>query len=81
MTSMETVLSIIATIISSIALVGVAAGLIIQGQQLKASRIQVMREMHLELMKIGIDNPALAGSLYKDIDVAEFPRATLLIFS
>lgn len=77
---MESILSIIATIISSVALIGVAAGLIMQSQQLKASRIQVAREMHLELMKIGIDNPALAGSLYADIDLAEFPRATLLNF-
>jgi hypothetical protein len=80
MVVMESTLSIIATIISSVALIGVAAGLILQSQQLKASRIQVMREMHLELMKIGIDNPALAGSLYEDIDLAEFPRATLLNF-
>ena len=58
MVSIESILSIIATIISSVALVGVAAGLILQNQQLKTSRIQVMREMHLELMKIGIDSRA-----------------------
>ncbi len=80
MSCMESLLSIIATIISSVALIGVAVGLILQGRQLKASQLQVMREMHLELLKIGIDNPALAGSLYEHIDLSEFSRFTLLNF-
>ena len=80
MTGMESVLSIIATIVSSVALIGVAVGLILQSRQLRANQIQVLREMHLELMKIGIDNPVLAGSIYEDTSPEDFSRATLINF-
>jgi len=77
---MESILSIVATIISSVALVGVAAGLILQNRQLRANQIQIVREMHLELMKIGIDNPALSTSIYEGIPPEEFSRHSLLNF-
>lgn len=53
---MEAILSVIATIVSSAALIGVAVGLIMQARQLKASRLQVAREIHLEIIKAGIEN-------------------------
>jgi hypothetical protein len=75
---MNTTLSIIATIISSIALIGVALGLILQSRQVKANQLQVMREMHLELIKVGIDNPALASSVTADIGEENYSRAGYL---
>ena len=75
---MNATLSIIATIISSIALLGVALGLILQSRQVEANQLQVMREMHLELIKVGIDNPALASSVTTDISEEDYSRAGLL---
>jgi|SRR6185437_1188868 len=77
---MESILSIIATIVSSVALIGVALGLILQNNQLRANRIQVMREMHLELMKIGMENPELTASIYGDTTVKDFPKSSYLNF-
>jgi hypothetical protein len=78
---METILSIIATIVSSIALIAVAVGLILQGRQLSANRIQIMREMHLELMKVGMENPELGASVYEYADVTEFAKMSLINFT
>jgi hypothetical protein len=80
MVGMESTLSIIATIVSSVALIGVIAGLILQNRQVRANQIQVMREMHLELMKIGMDNPKLAASIYDDTSAEDFPRSSFLNF-
>jgi hypothetical protein len=81
MTGMEPVLSIVATIISSVALIGVAVGLILQGRQLKANQIQVMREMHLELMRVGINNPIVSASVYEGTSPEDFPRDSLINLS
>jgi hypothetical protein len=78
MTGMESVLSIVATIISSVALIGVAVGLILQGRQLKANQIQVMRGMHLELMRVGINNPIVSASVYEGISPEDFPKESLI---
>jgi hypothetical protein len=76
---MELTLSVIATITSSVALIGVAIGLIFQGRQLKANQLQVVREMHLELSKMGIENPSLIASVYGDeIDLEDIPKANLI---
>ena len=81
MTGMEPVLSIVATIISSVALIGVAVGLILQGRQLKANQIQVMREMHLELMRVGINNPIVSASVYEGTSPEDFPKDSLINLS
>jgi Family of unknown function (DUF6082) len=75
---MESMLSVIATIISSVALIGIAVGLLLQNRQLRTNKIQVMREMHLELMRIGMENPALSASVYEDTNAADFPKSSLL---
>jgi hypothetical protein len=75
---MITTLSIIATVISSIALIGVAIGVILQARQLRANQLQAMRGLHLEIMKISIDNPALAVSTVKDVDVGDATRGSFL---
>jgi hypothetical protein len=75
---MITTLSIIATVISSVALIGVATGLILQARQLRANQVQAMRELHLEIMRIAIDNPTLAVSIVKDVDVGDATRGSFL---
>lgn len=81
MTGMETILSIIATIISSIALIGVIVSLVLQNQQLKASRVQMMREIHLELTKMAMENPALASSVYGAVTLSDVQKTAFLNFS
>jgi hypothetical protein len=77
---MESTLSIIATIISSFALIGVVVGLLLQNRQLRASHTQVVREMHLELVKMTIENPELATSVYKGSSAKDFAAHTLINF-
>lgn len=72
-------ISIIATIISSIALIGVAAGLILQARQIRISQIQAVRSLHLELIKTGIDNPSLVAALVsEDTDPSESEKIAYL---
>lgn len=79
MTGVETTLSVIATMISSIALIGVAAGLILQSRQLHANRLQVEREIHLEIIKLAIENPALDASIYeREYAEADIPKASYI---
>jgi Family of unknown function (DUF6082) len=77
MAAMESVLSVMATAISCIALIGVAVSLILQTNQLKANRVQIVREMHLELIRIGIENPDLSASVNGSLN---FPEAALFNF-
>jgi hypothetical protein len=81
MVDMEEILSIIATIISSIALIGVAVSLVLQNQQLKASRIQMMRDIHLELTKMAMKNPTLAASVYGAVTLTDVQKTAFLNFS
>ena len=78
MAGMESTLSIIATIISSIALIGVAASLLLQNRQLRASQVQVVREMHLELIRTAIENPEQSGHRISPSGVRNILNATAL---
>jgi hypothetical protein len=63
--------------------IGVAAGLILQSRQLRASHVQVIREMHLELTKMAMENPELVASMYsdvKDMNVDELRKTSFLNF-
>jgi hypothetical protein len=72
-------ISVIATLISSIALVGVAVGLILQARQLRISQIQAVRSLNLELIKVAIDNPTLMPTATgMRIDPSERDRAAFL---
>jgi hypothetical protein len=71
---MQTALSIVATIISSIALIAVAAGLILQSRQLRTSHVQVIREMHLELIKLALENPDIAVQMSPSQNVDDMRR-------
>jgi len=59
-----TVIAIISTLISSIALVGVAVSLVLQGRQLHASQIQASRATQVELIKVSIDNRELTSDIF-----------------
>jgi Family of unknown function (DUF6082) len=72
------VLSVIATLISSVALVGVAVGLLLQARQLRAGQLQAARSLHTELIKIGMENPSIAGAIESDFDPADGPKAAYL---
>lgn len=78
MTGVESILSVIATIISSVALIAVAMSLVLQNRQLRANQIQAVREMHLEVMKMVFDNPTLASSIYQTPYHENFPLTVLL---
>jgi hypothetical protein len=49
----------LSTLISSIALIGVAISLLLQARQLRANQLQIAHTSQLELMKTGLDNPSL----------------------
>jgi Family of unknown function (DUF6082) len=60
------VIAIISTLISSIALVGVAASLLLQARQLRASQVQASRVAQIELIKMAIDNRELISDIFGD---------------
>lgn len=69
-----TVLAIISTLISSIALLGVVVSLLLQARQLRVSQLQASRAAQLELVKMAMDNPKMAGSLYGYNDPETYSR-------
>jgi hypothetical protein len=72
------ILSIIATIISSIALIGVALGLVFQAGQLRASQLQAARSLHVELIKFAIEDPLMVTAIEGDFDPVDAPKAGYL---
>lgn len=54
------IIAVISLVISLVALIGVAAGLLLQARQVKVSQIQTVRAAHLELMKMALENSAIA---------------------
>lgn len=75
---MSMTLSLIAIIISSIALIGVALGLMLQARQLRTDRLQAMRVLQLELIKIGLDNPKLLPYSIRNVESENLPQTTYL---
>ena len=58
------IIAVISTLISSIALVAVAASLLLQARQLRTSQVQVTRTAQQELIKFSLENPnVVAGVL------------------
>lgn len=53
----------LSTLISSIALIGVAVSLYLQGRQLRASQIQITAAGQIELMRLALDYPVAAAPL------------------
>lgn len=71
-------ISIIATLISSVALIGVALGLLLQARQLRASQIQIVRSLHVEFIKMGLDKPFLGAAIESEIDPDDLSNAAYL---
>ena len=59
-------IAVISTLISSIALSGVAASLLLQARQLRASQLQAARAAQFDFIKIQFDKPELASAVFGD---------------
>jgi hypothetical protein len=57
------IIAIISTLISSIALAGVAISLLLQSRQLRISQLQAANSAQLELIKMALDNPSMASEV------------------
>jgi hypothetical protein len=69
-------IAILSTLISSIALLGVAMSLLLQARQLRTSQIQATRAAQIELIKFALDNPAMTDELAGPHDSATFVNDT-----
>jgi Family of unknown function (DUF6082) len=56
-------IGIISTLVSSIALVAVAASLLLQARQLRTNQVQVTRTAQQELIKFSLENPAAVAEV------------------
>jgi hypothetical protein len=59
----DMLISLISVLISSVALLGVAMGLLLQARQLRASRIQAARASQVELLRFAIENPSMVKTI------------------
>jgi Family of unknown function (DUF6082) len=71
-------IALFSILISSVALMGVAVGLILQAQQLRAGRIQASASSQVQLMKFALDNPAAALELMGNGDPEAFAQEVIL---
>jgi hypothetical protein len=55
-------LAVLSTVVSSLALIGVATSLFLQLRQLRASQAQTDRLMQIEIIKLVIDNPEFVAA-------------------
>ena len=60
------IIAIISTLISSIALAGVAASLFLQARQLRVSQLQASRAAHFEYIRLLLDRPELATNIFAE---------------
>jgi hypothetical protein len=75
---MNAIISVLSTLISSVALVGVAVSLLLQARQLRISQLQASRSLQSELIRIAIDNPTIASATASDLSPDEYPKAAFL---
>jgi hypothetical protein len=71
-------IAVVSTLISSIALIGVAIGLLLQARQVRASQLQAHNTAQLELIKLAVENPAIAGELSGATDLDAFLKRVYL---
>jgi hypothetical protein len=60
-TRQRMLIAIVSTLISSVALLGVAISLFLQARQLRASQIQTARASQMELMRSALEHPDLVA--------------------
>jgi hypothetical protein len=73
-----TTIALISALISSTALVGVAVGLILQANQLRASQLQASRAGQAELIRISLENPDMASDALGWTDKEAFIKSNFM---
>lgn len=71
-------IAITSTLISSIALVGIAVSLLLQSRQLRISQLEALRIVQYNLLRMALDNPELIASLVEDRDPESFTKGIFL---
>jgi hypothetical protein len=71
-------IAIISTLVSSVALAGVAVSLLFQSRQLRVAQLQAVRGAQLELMRMALDNPVLAGEIAGVVDPGLLARQVFM---
>jgi|SRR5579875_475258 len=72
------IIALISTLISSIALAGVAISLLLQARQLRTSQLQAARGLQAELIKLGFDNPDLISDTLAVQDINNYLRGSFV---
>jgi uncharacterized protein DUF6082 len=70
-------IALVSTLISSIALVGVAVSLILQNHQLRTSQLEASRVAQSSLIQMALANPAVAAEVFGFQDKEWFTKAAL----
>jgi hypothetical protein len=72
-----TIIALVSTLISSIALVGVAVSLLLQSRQLRTSQLEASRVAQSALIQMTLGNPSLAAEAFGFSDEEWFVKAAL----
>ena len=80
MRDVSILLATISSLASALALVGVAVSLLLQQRQLRANQIQTARMVHLEIVRLAIENPDLPISKSQLDRTPEGVRKTSYIY-
>ena len=75
---MDTTIAVISELISSIALVGVVITLLLESRQLRTSQIQTSRTFHVELIRLGLDYPAVASVIGPEVSSEDYQKYAFL---
>jgi hypothetical protein len=76
-----TTIALISVLISSIAVVGVAVGLVFQANQLRASQLQASRAGQAELIRMSLENPDLAADVLGWTDKEAFIKSNFMTWN
>lgn len=71
-------LATLSTLISSIALIGVAVSLLLQARQLRSGQVQSTADSQRELMKFALEYPAIVGQLAGAKNLDDFTKQIAL---
>jgi hypothetical protein len=72
------VIAVVSTLISSIALVGVALSLLLQARQLRTTQLQASRAAQLELIRIAADNRGLIFDVLGEADPESYLKGAFI---
>ena len=71
-------IAIVSTLISSVALLGVAVSLVLQARQLRANQVQTARASQVELMRTALENPTVVAEALGAGDCGALVRGVVL---